>query len=107
MKGIKINKEALEVAATAAATARNIPPHNLQATTPETAYPLDKIIFKGEWDYLLDILELPQTGGKVTSGVYPSFVCNRLHKLEDIEVRINWLLFSAGIVVYHFIDQFL
>lgn len=80
---IKINKEALE--STDSHNARNIPPHDLSATTPQMAYPLDKIIFKGEWDYLSDILEFLQVGSEVAPDVYPSFVCNRVNKLEDME----------------------
>ncbi|XAR49912.1 hypothetical protein NMG60_11004095 [Bertholletia excelsa] len=82
IEGIKINKEALESAN--APNARNIPPHDSSATTPENAYPLDKIIFKGEWDYLLDILEHSQDEG-LASDYYPSFVCNRVHRLKDIQ----------------------
>lgn len=99
MKSIKINKEALEVAATTATNARNIPPHNLDATTPETAYPLDKIIFKGEWDYLLDILQHSQAGEKVSSDVYPAFVCHRFHKLDDMEGEVSRRQL-AGILSY-------
>lgn len=99
MKGIEINKEALELAAATATSARNIPPHDLDATTPETAYPLDKIIFKGEWDYLLDILQQLESGGKVSSDVYPAFVCHRFHKLDDMEVSTqmapSFLLLSS------------
>lgn len=83
----KINKEAVEVADTTS-DARNIPPYDMSATTPQMAYPLDKIILKGEWDYLLDIYELSQAGGEVKPNVYPSFVCNRVHKLEHIKVGI-------------------
>lgn len=32
------------------ANARNIPPHNLEANEVDMAYPLDRIILKGEWD---------------------------------------------------------
>ena len=84
IEGVKINKEALE--STSSHSARNIPPHDSYAITPQTAYPLDKIIFSGEWDYLLDILELLQVGAELASDDFPSFVCNRLHRLEHIEV---------------------
>uniref|UniRef100_A0A5B6YW05 Putative DNA-directed RNA polymerase I subunit rpa49 n=1 Tax=Davidia involucrata TaxID=16924 RepID=A0A5B6YW05_DAVIN len=83
IKRIKINNEALGSGGTY--NARNIPPHDTSATTPQMAYPLDKIIFSGEWDYLLDILELSQVGAEVALDVFPSFVCNRVNKLEDIE----------------------
>lgn len=78
-----IDKGALT--STSAETTRNIPPHDLSATTPEKAYPLDKIIPKGEWDYLLDILELMQSGQEMNPDVYPSFVCNRVYKLDVIK----------------------
>ena len=86
LKEVVINKEALE--STSAHNSRNIPPYNDTATTPHEAYPLNKIIFKGEWDYLFDILELLQAGAKVEESAYSRFVCNRIHKLEELEVRI-------------------
>lgn len=79
-----INKEALEVAVTTE-SARNIPPYNLEATIPQLAYPLDRIISKGEWDYLLDVLELTEAGAEMTPDLYPSFVYNRFYKLEHIQ----------------------
>ncbi|WMV34079.1 hypothetical protein MTR67_027464 [Solanum verrucosum] len=79
-----INKEALEVAV-ATDSARNIPPHDLDATIPQLAYPLDRIISKGEWDFLLDIFELTEAGAEMTPDLYPSFVCNRSYKLEHIQ----------------------
>lgn len=85
MKKVVINKEALESAA--APTARNIPPYDSSATTPQQAYPLEKIILNGEWDYLLDILEFSQVGAEVAPDSYPSFVYNRIHKLGEIQVR--------------------
>ncbi|XP_010273794.1 PREDICTED: DNA-directed RNA polymerase I subunit rpa49 [Nelumbo nucifera] len=83
IEGFVINKDALETAAVY--TARNVPPHDPTATTPDKAYPLNKIIFKGEWDYLLDVLELLQSGATISSDAYPSFVCNRIYKLEEIQ----------------------
>ncbi|XP_059640688.1 uncharacterized protein LOC132282888 [Cornus florida] len=83
LEEIKPSKEAFDSAD--AYNARNIPPHDISATTPETAYPLDKIIFKGEWDYLLDILK----GSDIRADVYPSFVCNRIHRLDNIEDEVE------------------
>ncbi|KAA8541672.1 hypothetical protein F0562_022824 [Nyssa sinensis] len=80
---IKINNEAL--GSVGSYNTRNIPPHDISATTPQMVYPLDKIIFKGEWDYLLDIFELSQVGAEVAPDAYPSFVCNRVYLLEAIE----------------------
>lgn len=79
-----INKEALEVAVTTD-NARNIPPYDLAAMTPQSAYPLDRIISKGEWDYLLDVFKLTKAGAEMTPDLYPSFVCNRSYKLEHIQ----------------------
>ncbi|KAL8537791.1 hypothetical protein ACS0TY_012792 [Phlomoides rotata] len=84
LKGIVVKTEALEAIASAA-NERNIPPYNLDATAAETAYPLDRIILKGEWDYLLDIFQLTNDGSEAPSDAYPSFVCNRLHKLETVK----------------------
>ncbi|CAA2971130.1 DNA-directed RNA polymerase I subunit rpa49 [Olea europaea subsp. europaea] len=84
LQEVETIKEALE-AATSTDNSLNIPPYNLSATSPDMAYPLDKIILKGEWDYLLDIFEISFTGGEVTPSIYPRFVRNRVQKLEDIE----------------------
>ncbi|KAF7129714.1 hypothetical protein RHSIM_Rhsim10G0150900 [Rhododendron simsii] len=86
-EGVKINKEALESAVMH--SSRNAPPHDSCATTQQMAYPLDKIIFKGEWDYLVDILELLQDGAEVAPDGYPSFICNRLHRLESIKDEVE------------------
>ncbi|KAG5537932.1 hypothetical protein RHGRI_025130 [Rhododendron griersonianum] len=86
-EGVKINKEALESAGMH--SSRNTPPHDSSATTPQMAYPLDKIILKGEWDYLVDILELFQHGAEIAPDGYPSFICNRLHRLESIEDEVE------------------
>ncbi|XP_073145824.1 DNA-directed RNA polymerase I subunit rpa49 [Henckelia pumila] len=84
LKEIKMNKEALQAIASTA-NARNIPPYDMDATTSDMAYPLNKIILEGEWDDLLDIFELTQAGSEVNPDVYPSFVCNRVQKLKEIE----------------------
>lgn len=94
LKEIKINKEALQAIASTT-NARNIPPYDLGATTSDMAYPLNKIILEGEWDYLLDIFELTQAGAEVKHDVYPSFVCNRILKLKEVEVRIYTLVYSV------------
>lgn len=85
IKSVKINKGALESATVD--TILNIPPYDSSATIPELAYPLDKIILKGEWDFLQDIYELLQVRNEVKSSFYPSFVCNRIQKLQGIKVR--------------------
>ncbi|KAG9441916.1 hypothetical protein H6P81_017770 [Aristolochia fimbriata] len=70
----------------------NIPPHDVTATSPENAYPLDNIIFEGEWNYLSDILELLQSTSAATLSStfwedkgYPTFVCKRIHRLIQIQ----------------------
>lgn len=83
---VAFDKEAL--ASTSSLIARNIPPHDVSATTPLEAYPLDKIILKGDWDFLGDIYELWQGGKKVATNAYPHFVCNRIRKLNAIEVML-------------------
>ncbi|KAK8952141.1 hypothetical protein KSP39_PZI003216 [Platanthera zijinensis] len=71
---------------------RNIPPYDSSALTPEDAYPLHKIISKGERIYLNDILETLESMPKAShdpeywaNNHYPSFVVNRLHKLIKIQ----------------------
>lgn len=86
MKSVKINKEALE--STTSDTVLNVPPYDANATTPQQAYPLDKIILKGEWDFVQDIFNHVSAGLEVISDAYPSFVCNRIHKLREIQVRV-------------------
>ncbi|XP_023547949.1 DNA-directed RNA polymerase I subunit rpa49-like [Cucurbita pepo subsp. pepo] len=82
MKNVVVNKEALE--STGAQIARNIPTYNVSATTPREAYPLDKIILKGEWSYLEDLYSLLQEEAEI-SAKYPSFVRNRIYKLQDVQ----------------------
>ncbi|PQP97341.1 DNA-directed RNA polymerase I subunit rpa49 [Prunus yedoensis var. nudiflora] len=84
IKLIVPNKEALE--STESQISRHIPPFNESATTPQEAYPLDKIILTGEWDLLGDISEHFQGGAEVSWDAFPRFVCHRIHKLQDIEV---------------------
>lgn len=59
--------------------------YDKSATTPDKAYPLEKIIEKEEWDCLGDLLNFPP-GAKLTPDAYPIFVCNRVQKLEHIKV---------------------
>lgn len=81
LEDVKVNTGALDAGSS---NARNIPFHDMSASAPEKAYPLEKIIEKGEWDYLGDLLNITQ-GGEVTPDTYPIFVCNRVHKLKDIK----------------------
>ncbi|KAK4267522.1 hypothetical protein QN277_024291 [Acacia crassicarpa] len=82
LKNVLVNKQALE--STEAHISRNIPPHDVSATTPEKAYPLEKIIPNVEWDYLQDIYNLLQQDGADFNG-YPTFICNRIERLEKIK----------------------
>ena len=83
---VSFDKEAL--GNTSALIARNIPPYNSSASTPVEACPLNKIILKGDWEFLGDIYKILQVGAEVASNVYPHFVCNRIHKLDAIQVRV-------------------
>lgn len=84
MKKVVINKEAIE--STEPQSTLNIPPYNTAATSPEEAYPLDKIIFTGEWEFLKDIYYLLDEETKVSWDAYPTFISNRIHKLREIQV---------------------
>lgn len=64
---------------------RNTPPFNASATTPQEAYPLDKIISTGEWKFLQDIYKILEGGAEISRDSFPTFVCNRIHKLQQIE----------------------
>ncbi|KAK9726925.1 hypothetical protein RND81_05G246200 [Saponaria officinalis] len=93
----KVDKKAIESVNTN--TNRNIPPHDVSANTPANAYPLNKIIHSGELDYVNDILQLLQAGEELKPDVYPTFVCNRSHKvvlLKDEEEKRK----VAGILSY-------
>lgn len=107
MKSVKINKEALE--STTSDTVLNVPPYDANATTPQQAYPLDKIILKGEWDFVQDIFNHVSAGLEVISDAYPSFVCNRIHKLreiqDDVEKQTLASIFSYITHLVKFKDQ--
>ncbi|KAL4625594.1 hypothetical protein ACB092_05G037600 [Castanea dentata] len=110
IKEVKINKEALIGSEGAEATvARNIPPYDANAATPQEAYPLDKIILMGEWDYIADIFELLQEKPKLASNAYPTFVNNRIDKLQGIqdeaEKRTLCCIFSYITHLIKFRDQ--
>ncbi|GER52365.1 DNA-directed RNA polymerase I subunit rpa49 [Striga asiatica] len=84
LEAITFNKEAIE-ATESTDYSLNIPPHDLQATSSDTAYPLEKIIFQGEWNFLLDVFELTESGSELSPDVYPSFVCSRVNKCGAIK----------------------
>ncbi|KAI6690190.1 hypothetical protein NL676_027018 [Syzygium grande] len=89
--------------------AHNIPPYNSSATVPKDAYPIEKIILKGEWDYIKDILQLLEAGEKVSPDAYPTFVCNRIHKLgetqDEMEKETLGCIFSYINHLIKFKDQ--
>ncbi|EEF41035.1 DNA-directed RNA polymerase I subunit rpa49 [Ricinus communis] len=89
---VVVNKAALED--TSAHVARNIPPHNTSATTPQEAYPLGRIILTGEWDYLEDLYEILQAGEGAAINAYPVFVRNRIHKLREIQDEVERKTYS-------------
>ncbi|MED6197160.1 hypothetical protein PIB30_054131 [Stylosanthes scabra] len=83
MENVVVNELVLEN--TESHVARNIPPCNLSATTPQEAYVLDQIILKGEWDYLEDIYYNLRKGEEADFSSYPTFVSNRIEKLTNIK----------------------
>lgn len=87
IKQIVIKKDALE--STQVHTDRNIPPYNAAATSPQEAYPIEKIILKGEWDFLEDIYRLLQEEAELKSYDYPSFISNRIQNLRETEVGFH------------------
>ena len=101
MADAKVNAKALEVGVASTSSARNIPPHDLSATIPQQAYPLEKIILKGEWRYLLDIAEILQEGKSITPESYPVFVCNRIHKIDEVKVNNLHYGFTRYAYMYH------
>ncbi|KAJ1378216.1 RNA polymerase I associated factor, A49-like [Sesbania bispinosa] len=82
MKNVVVNKKALE--STESHVSRNIPPYDASATTPQEAYVLDKIILKGEWDYLEDIYNILHLG-EADFSAYPTFIRNRIQRLKKIK----------------------
>ncbi|RYR62646.1 hypothetical protein Ahy_A04g020347 isoform B [Arachis hypogaea] len=83
MENVDVNKLALE--GTESQVARNIPPCNLSATSPQEAYVLDQIILKGEWGYLEDIYYILLKEEEADFSSYPTFVSNRINKLKNIK----------------------
>ncbi|EPS64864.1 hypothetical protein M569_09915 [Genlisea aurea] len=89
LKGLKKNANAVKAIDDAAAANNDaplgVPPYDLEAATPDRAYPLEKIILPGEWDHLRDIYDLSKSGSQPDPETYPSFVCNRFHKLNQMQ----------------------
>ncbi|KFK38743.1 hypothetical protein AALP_AA3G155200 [Arabis alpina] len=84
----KLNKVDVKTSAlesTSSIVARNIPPYDASATTPEEVYPIEKIIGKGEYNFLQDIHRLLEQGTEAVTDAYPVFVRNRLDMLRDIQ----------------------
>ncbi|KAH0460706.1 hypothetical protein IEQ34_011369 [Dendrobium chrysotoxum] len=81
---------------------RNIPPYDPSAVTPQSAYPLYRIIPKGERGYLKDILETlelePNNARNAKfweRNYYPSFVIHRLSKLREIQDEVEKTQFAC------------
>ncbi|KAL0917273.1 hypothetical protein M5K25_012324 [Dendrobium thyrsiflorum] len=81
---------------------RNIPPYDPSAVTPQSAYPLYKIIPKGERGYLKDILATLESEPKNAynakfweSNYYPSFVFHRLSKLRKMQDEVEKTQFAC------------
>ena len=91
LKDVEVNKEATIDASVQ--MSHNIPPYDLSATVPEKAYIIDEIINMREWEHLLDIfwlLEAEETSAEsLLEKGYPSFVCNRIQKLREIQVHLS------------------
>lgn len=83
--GVKADEEDPESAQIA--LNRNVPPYNSEATSPQQAYPLNKIIFDGDSDFLEDVYKDLQREAEATWDDYPSFISNRIKKLREIKVR--------------------
>lgn len=83
IKQIVVKKEDIE---SSQVSSRNTPPYNDAATNPQEAYPLDRIIFEGEWDFLEDIYYLLQEDAEEKWDAYPTFISNRIHRLRKIKV---------------------
>lgn len=96
LEEVKVNTEALKAAGNI--NLFNIPYYDMSASTPDKAYPLEKIIEKEEWDCLGDLLNL-SPGAKLTPDAYPIFVCNRVQKLDDIKDEHEKIT-VAGVLQY-------
>lgn len=96
LEEVKVNTEALKAAGNS--NLFNIPYYDMSASTPDKAYPLEKIIEKEEWDCLGDLLNL-SPGAKLTPDTYPIFVCNRVQKLDDIKDEHEKIT-VAGVLQY-------
>ncbi|CAA7395007.1 unnamed protein product [Spirodela intermedia] len=101
LKDVEVNKELLGNVETKGS--HRIPPHDPTATVPEKAYIIDEIIQKREWDHLLDILWHLESGETSAESWekkgYPSFVCNRIEKLREIQDEDERMKLS-GILSY-------
>jgi DNA-directed RNA polymerase I subunit RPA49 len=81
---------------------RNLPPHDVTATTPEGAYPLDRLIMQEEWK-ALDVKEIKVAAKKSSaeealrhSDTYPNFVLSRLQR---IRVEVGTFFFVTFVVL--------
>lgn len=72
---------------------RNIPPYDPTADTSEKAYILDEIIPRSMRQHLLQIIDHFESGEFSSKG-YGSFVSNRVHKLNELQV-ISYIFLYA------------
>ncbi|KAJ7552742.1 hypothetical protein O6H91_06G068500 [Diphasiastrum complanatum] len=109
------NKEVLAQAN--AGVVRNIPPYDISATSPENAYPLDKIITQEDWSSLV-VKELMKAARKQDAEEalrkekgYSNFILNRLHKLrvegdsKGNERRAHMMLYLQYLLSFFNIPQ--
>ncbi|CAE5967199.1 unnamed protein product [Arabidopsis arenosa] len=101
---LDVNTAALE--STSSTVARNIPPYDAAATTAKEAYPLEKIIEKGEWSFLEDIYWLLEQGTEAATDAYPVFVRNRLFKLRDIKDNMKKQTVSGALTLLTHLVKF-
>ncbi|CAM6126401.1 unnamed protein product [Calypogeia fissa] len=107
------NEQALQAANSA--VSRNIPPHDVTATTPQDAYLLDKMITPDQWEALATevndlksaVLSKSKTQAVPGSTVYPPYVLNRLKRIrvegdnEGNQRRAVILLYIKHLLVFH------
>ncbi|KAL2609648.1 hypothetical protein R1flu_028221 [Riccia fluitans] len=93
---------------------RNIPPHDVNAKSPQSAYPLGKIITSEEWESM-DVKDL-QAAAKYTFSevqalreekAYPEFVLSRLKRLRvegdkgGSDRRAHILMYMKHLLAFH------
>eukprot|EP00850_Spirogloea_muscicola_P006476 SM000030S11485 [mRNA] locus=s30:866108:868591:- [translate_table: standard] len=91
---------------------RNIPPHDLQATSPEDAYPLQQLIPHHIWDGLKVVglvaaAHKPEKAERFRRlGTYPPYLLDRVHRLkgEDtgtLDRQARLLIYLSHLIRFH------